>query len=314
MWVFLVRRSLLGVVIVAVAVTLLYTMIHMVPGDPASVILGPRATPELREALHQRLGLDRPFVVQIATFFGNVLQGDLGIDIVRDQPVVDIVFGQLPYTVILVLASVGWAALIGIPLGCYSAIRRNSLADRIVAVLSVSAIAIPSFVVSIYALLIFAVALGWLPSMGVGEAGDPLSQAYHLILPAFAVGIGWVGYIARMVRASMLEVLGENHIRMARAFGLPERQIVFSYALPIAVLPTITILGVGIGHLLSSAVFAEIVFSRPGIGSLIYESVGQRNYPVVMGSVLMTTVLFVVSTTLADLLNALLDPRAREKL
>ncbi len=314
MWLYLVRRIGLAIAIVAVAVTMLYTMIHMVPGDPASIMLGPRATPELREALRLRLGLDDPFVVQVGTFFMNVLRGDLGIDIVRDQPVTNIVLGQLPYTIVLVLAAIGWAALVGIPLGCFSAIYRDTFADRIVAVLSVSFIAIPYFVISIYALLIFAVTLRWFPAIGVGEPGDLGAQARHLVLPAFAVGLSWVGYIARMVRASMLEVLGENHVRTARAFGLSEWRIVFRYALPIAVLPTVTILGVGIGYLLSSAVFAEIVFSRPGIGSLIYESVGQRNYPVVMGGVLITTVLFVVSTTLADLINAALDPRMREKL
>jgi peptide/nickel transport system permease protein len=314
MWLYLVRRIGLAIAIVAVAVTMLYSMIHMVPGDPASIMLGPRATPELREAIRLRLGLDDPFIVQVGTFFTNVLRGDLGIDIVRNQPVTDIVLGQLPYTISLVLASIGWAALVGIPLGCFSAIYRDSIADRIVAVLSVSFIAVPYFVISIYALLIFAVTLQWFPAIGVGERGDLVSQAHHLVLPAFAVGLSWVGYIARMVRASMLEVLGENHVRTARAYGISEWRIVFRYALPIAVLPTVTILGVGIGYLLSSAVFAEIVFSRPGIGSLIYESVGQRNYPVVMGGVLVTTVLFVVSTTLADLINAALDPRMREKL
>lgn len=314
MWLYLVRRVGLAIAIVAVAVTMLYSMIHMVPGDPASVMLGPRATPELREAIRVRLGLDDPFVVQVGSFFMNVLRGDLGIDIVRDQPVTDIVLRQLPYTIVLVLAAIGWAALVGIPLGCFAAVFRDSLADRLVALFSVSFIAIPYFVVSIYALLIFAVTLQWFPAIGVGESGDLADQAHHLVLPAFAVGLSWVGYIARMVRASMLEVMGESHIRTARAFGLSEWRIVFRYALPIAVLPTVTILGVGIGYLISSAVFAEIVFSRPGIGSLIYEAVGQRNYPVVMGGVLVSTVLFVVSTTIADLINAGLDPRMREKL
>jgi peptide/nickel transport system permease protein len=277
-------------------------------------MLGPRATPELREAIRVRLGLDQPFVVQVGSFFLSVLRGDLGTDIVRDQPVADIVLRVLPYTITLVLAAIGWAALVGIPLGCFAAIRRESWADRIIAVLSVSFIAIPYFVVSIYVLLIFAVTLRWFPAIGVGEPGDLGSQIRHLVLPAFAVGLSWVGYIARMVRASMLEVLGENHVRTARAFGLSEWRIIFRYALPIAVLPTVTILGVGIGYLISSAVFAEIVFSRPGIGSLIYESVGQRNYPVVMGGVLVTTMLFVISTTIADLVNAALDPRIREKL
>lgn len=314
MWLYLVRRIGLAIAIVAVAVTMLFAMIHMVPGDPASIMLGPRATPEIREALRIRMGLDDPFVVQVWTFFVNVLTGDLGTDFVRGQPVSKIVLGHLPYTIVLVLAAIGWATLIGIPLGCFSAVRRNSIADKVIAVLSVSFIAVPYFVISIYALLIFAVSLQWFPAIGVGEPGNLLSQAHHLVLPAFAVGLSWVGYIARMVRASMLEVLGENHIRTARAFGIPEWRIVFRYALPIAVLPTVTILGVGIGYLISSAVFAEIVFSRPGIGSLIYEAVGQRNYPLVMGGILVTTVLFVVSTTIADLVNAALDPRSREGL
>lgn len=314
MWLYLVRRIGLAIAIVAVAVTMLFTMIHLVPGDPASILLGPRATPEIREALRIRMGLDETFIVQVGTFFMNVLTGDLGMDIVRNQPVSRIVLGHLPHTVALVLTSIGWAAAVGIPLGCFSAIRRDSVADKLIAISSVSFIAIPYFVVSIYALLIFAVSLQWFPAIGVGEPGNIASQARHLVLPAFAVGLSWVGYIARMVRASMLEVLGENHIRTARAFGLSEWRITFRYALPIAVLPTVTILGVGIGYLISSAVFAEIVFSRPGIGSLIYEAVGQRNYPLVMGGVLVTTALFVVSTTLADLINAALDPRSREKL
>lgn len=314
MWIYLIKRLGLAAATVAVAVTVLFAMIHMVPGDPASVMLGPRATPALREALRLRLGLDDPFIVQVGAFFLSVLRGDLGIDIVRDQPVATIVMRQLPYTVVLVLAAIGWSALVGIPLGCISAISHNSFSDKLIAVLSVSFIAIPYFVISIYALLIFSVTLRWFPAIGVGAPGNLGDQLHHLVLPAFAVGLSWVGYIARMVRASMLEVLGENHVRTARAFGLSEWRIVLRYALPIAILPTVTILGVGIGHLISSAVFAEIVFSRPGIGTLIFDAVGQRNYPVVMGGVLVTTVLFVISTTIADLVTAALDPRIREKL
>ena len=133
----------------------------------------------------------------------------------------------------------------------------------------------------------------------------------HLVLPAFAIGLSWVGYIARLVRASMLEVLGENHIRTARAFGLAERRIVMVYALRIAILPVVTVIGVGMGFLLSAAVFAEIVFARPGLGKLVIDSITTRNYPIVMGSVLISTGLFVVSTAVADLINAWLDPRAR---
>ena len=176
---------------------------------------------------------------------------------------------------------------------------------------TVGAIAVPSFVVALYSLLLFAVWLRWLPAIGAGEPGDSWDQLLHLILPAFAIGLGWVGYLARLVRASMLEVLGENHIRTARAFGLPEHLIVYRYALKIAILPTVTLLGVGAGNLLSGAVFAEIVFARPGVGKLIYDMAITRNYPVVQGAVLVTTILFVLSALLADLLNAWLDPRVR---
>jgi len=311
---YLLKRLGLGAVIVVIAVTLLYTMIHMVPGDPASVILGPRASAEMRAALSERMGLDDPLPVQIVSFFGDLLVGDMGMDVFSNRPVTTIVFEQLPYTLVLIGAGVSWAVLLGVPLGCYSALHRASWLDKVVAVLSVSAIAVPSFVVALYSLLVFAVALQWFPAVGAGDRGDLTDQIHHLVLPAFALGLGWVGYLARLVRASMLEVMGENHIRTARAFGLPERVIVFRYALRIAILPTITLLGVGIGSLLSSAVFAEIVFARPGIGKLIFDSVSTRNYPIVMGSVLVTTVLFVICTTLADLVNAFLDPRVRASL
>lgn len=313
MWLYFARRLLLAVAIIVLAVTLLFVMIHSVPGDPAAIMLGPRATPELIAALHQKMGLDQPLPVQIVSFFGDLLRGDMGTDVFTQRPVSQIVFGQLPYTITLILTAITWAALVGIPLGCYSAIRRNTLIDKVTGVLSVSTIAIPSFVMALYALLIFAVLLGWLPAIGAGE-GSLWDYVRHLILPAFAVGVGWVGYISRIVRASMLEILGENHVRMARAYGLPERWIVFRYALPLAILPTVTVLGVGMAHLLSAAVFAEVVFARPGIGALIVNAVDARNYPIVMGTVLVTTGLFVISTTIADLINAMLDPRVRESL
>ena len=192
-----------------------------------------------------------------------------------------------------------------------ASIRRNSWLDRITGVLSVAFIAVPSFVVALYALLFLSVRLRWFPAIGAGEPDDWPSMTRHLVLPAFALGLGWVGYIARLVRASMLEVMEENHIRMARAFGLPERVVLGRYALRIAILPTVTILGLGIGTMLSGALFAEIIFSRPGIGKLLHESVMTRNYPVVMGAVLVTTIFFVATTFVSDVINAILDPRLR---
>jgi len=282
------------------------------PGDPANVILGPKASPELKAELNQRMGLDQPLIVQLGRFYADLAQGNLGVDVFTERDVSDIVFEQLPYTLSLVMVAIGGAMFFGIPLGCFSAIKRNSLLDRVTAVMSVAFIAIPSFVIALYLLLWLAVKLRWFPAMGAGASGDLADQAHHIVLPAIALGLGWVGYIARLVRASMLEVMEENHIRTARAFGLPERTIIVHYALRIAILPTVTILGLGIGSMLSGALFAEIVFSRPGIGKLLHEAVLTRNYPVVMGSVLVTTTFFVLSTLVSDIVNAALDPRLRE--
>jgi peptide/nickel transport system permease protein len=312
--VYSLKRVALAVVITAVALILLISTIQLIPGDPATVLLGPLATPAIRAAFRVEMGLDQPVVVQILRFFGRVVTGDLGTDVLTNRPVLLTVMEQLPFTLVLIAASIGWSALLGIPLGCLAAVKRGSLADQIVGVLSVSVIAIPSFVVAIYSLLFFSVELGWFPTIGAGDRGDLLDQAHHLVLPSLAVGLGWVGYLARLVRASMLEVLSENHIRLARAFGLRERTIVFRYALKLAIIPTVAVLGVGIGNMISGAVFAEIVFARPGVGRLIFDALNVRNYPVVMGGVMLTAAFYVLCTLAADLVAAWLDPRVRASL
>ncbi len=306
------KRLILGIVIISVAMAILFGMIYLVPGDPASVALGPRATPEMVEALRERMGLDQPVWIQFLRFYSNAWMGNLGVEVLSNRPVLTVVMEQLPFTLALIAGGITWSVALGIPLGCLAAVKRGSWADRIVGVLSVAVIAIPSFVIALYALLIFSVTLQWLPAIGAGEPGNIRDQLVHLILPSLAVGLGWVGYIARMVRASMLEVLESSHIRTARAFGLPERQIVFRYALSIAILPTVTLLGVGIGQMLSAAVFAEIVFARPGIGKLVYDAILTRNYPLVTGAVLVTTAFFVFVNVIADLIVGALDPRVRQ--
>ncbi len=307
------KRLGLAVVIVSLAMAILFVMIYLIPGDPAAVALGPRATEAMRESLRVKMGLDQPVWVQFWNFFTRAWTGDLGNEVLSDRPVAQVVMEQLPHTLALIAGGMVWSVALGIPLGCWAAVKRGSWADRVVGIVSVAVIAVPSFVVAIYALLIFAVTLRWLPAIGAGDAGDLGDRLTHLILPSLAVGLGWVGYIARMVRASMLEVLEAQHIRTARAFGLPETMITYRYALTIAILPTVTLLGVGIGQMLSSAVFAEIVFARPGVGKLVYDAILTRNYPLVTGAVLVTTVLFVLINLLADLLIGALDPRVRSR-
>ncbi|QKC98056.1 ABC transporter permease [Mesorhizobium sp. NZP2298] len=305
------KRLWLGAIIISFALMMMFAMVYLIPGDPASVALGPRATPEMKEALRERMGLDQPVWRQFANFYGSALHGDLGTEVLSDRPVLNVVMEQLPFTLALIIGGITWSVALGIPLGCIAAVRRGGFVDQVIGVLSVAMIAVPSFVVAIYSLLVFAVALQWLPAIGAGDPGNLASQLQHLILPSLAVGLGWIGYISRMVRASMLETLEASHIRTARAFGLPEHRIIYTYALRIAVLPTITLLGVGIGHMLSSSVFAEIVFARPGIGKLVYEAISVRNYPIVSGAVLVTTVFFVLVNVVADILVGLLDPRVR---
>lgn len=306
-----VRRLLLSGLILIVAVAMMFIMIRAVPGDPVSVMLGQRATPELKAMLIERMGLNEPLPLQISAFFGNLLVGDMGTDVFSNRPVSDIVFEQLPYTLELIFFSIIWSAVLGVLLGVYAAARRGTLADRIIAVMSVACVAAPAFVVALLALLVFSVDLQWFPAIGAGDPEHFSGRLRHLVLPSFAIGLSWVGYVARLVRASMLETLAEPHIRTARAFGLSERRIVFVYALRIAVLPVVTVIGVGMGFLLSQAVFTEIVFARPGLGKLVIDSIATRNYPVVMGGVLVSTMMFVCATAAADIVNAALDPRVR---
>ncbi len=232
-----IKRILLAVLILFVVMLAMYAMVFLVPGDPATVALGPRATPELKRQLIERMGLDQPILQQIYNFFRNAVTGDLGYDVWSKRPVLEVILEVLPNTLLLGVVALAWALILGVALGCAAVVYRGTTMDRILGILSVSMISVPSFVVAIYALLIFAVWLQWLPAIGAGQAGDFWSQFRAVLMPAFAVGISWVGYLARMVRASMLEVMGANHIRTARAFGLPERRVVFKYALRIAIIP-----------------------------------------------------------------------------
>lgn len=305
-----IQRIGVAILIVLLAITALFIMIQFVPGDPANVMLGPRATPELKEALRERLHLNDNVFVQIYYFFIGVLQGDLGADLTSNRPVVEILAEQVPYTAMLVL-SILLVTLLGIPIGTYAAVHRGGAFDQISGVVSVSLIAVPPIVIGLYLILFFSVQLKWLPAIGAGEGFFGVIK--HLILPTFAIGLTWIGYVSRLVRASVIDVLMQNHVKTARAFGIPENRVLRRYVLRVALPATVTVLGVSIGFILSSAVIVEILFARPGIGKLAYDAVISRNYPVVMGTVLASTVFIVFATTLSDLLNVMLDPRSREQ-
>lgn len=291
--------------------TLLFVIMQLIPGDYATIVLGPRATQEIIDSFRQRMGLDQPVYVQLFRFLRNVLRGDLGTDVLSYMPVRTLVMQVLPHTFILALSSIGFACLVGIPLGVYAAAYKNSLIDRITGLISISMITVPSFLAGLLGLLIFSVGLGWFPAMGAGESGNIWSQLWHLILPATALALGWIGYIARIMRASMLEELTEDYIRTARAKGLIEYVVVFKHALRGALIPVIAVIGVGFGNLLGGAVLIEIIFHRPGVGYLIYNAVRTRNYPVVQGGLIIAVLLFSLANLLADLSYAFIDPRVR---
>jgi peptide/nickel transport system permease protein len=296
------------------AALLLFLMVRLVPGDFASVLLGPRATPELRAQITHEMGLDRSLLEQIWLFVSHAMTGNFGEDVISHRPILDIVLDVLPYTLALATGALALALLAGIPLGVIAALKPGSWLDSILALVSISFITTPTLVVSIILFLVFAIGLHWLPVAGAGEAGDTLDQIRHLILPSVALALGWVGYISRLVRATLLDTLTELHVRTLRAYGVPEVRIVGIFALKLAFVPVVSILGIGFGDLIGSSVVTEIIFARPGIGSLIFNSIAQRNYPVVQACVVFIVAFYIIANLVVDMINAMLDPRIAKSL
>jgi peptide/nickel transport system permease protein len=309
--VYLVKRLVMSALVGLLIIVMLAGLVHVIPGDPVQIILGPRASPELSETVRADMGLDDPIYQQIADFVWGVLHGDLGEDFVTGLPVTELIKGALPHTVVLAVAGLGLAILLGVPLGVLGATRPNSLFDRVTAFVSVSFISMPAYVAGLFLLLLFALRWPLFPAVGTGSFSDPLDYARHLVLPALALGLGWIGYFARLVRTSMLEVLSTNYVRTAYAFGIRERLIFYKYALKNALVPTVAVLGVGLGTLLGGAIFVEVIFARNGLGQLVFAAIATRNYPVVRGTALIIALLFVGANLVADLSYRFLDPRIR---
>jgi peptide/nickel transport system permease protein len=234
--------------------------------------------------------------------------------VLSNRPIGDIILEVLPHTLQLAFAAMLIGGGLGVLLGCIAALRPGSRLDSLLGFASVAFITTPSFVVAIFLLLTFSLGLHWLPVTGAGDPSSVADRLAHLILPASALAIGWIGYIARLVRASLLEVLSEQHIRMMRAYGVPERRIIGRFALKLALVPLVTVIGLGMGDLIGSAVFTEIIFARPGIGSLIYNSIMTRNYPVAQAGLLVLVLVYVSANLFADIVNSLIDPRIARSL
>lgn len=311
MTLYIIKRLGMAILVVVLSMIFLALLVHIVPGDPVKIILGPRASDALSQLVRHEMELDQPVHIQVWHFLTNGLQGDLGNDFASQLPVTEIIGSALPHTVILSLASLILATGAGVPLGIYAASHPGTWVDRVLGTVSVALITVPAFVAGLVLLLIFSVQLDMLPAVGAGSLSDPADYARHLILPAVALSISWMGYLARLVRLNMLEVLGAPYIRTAHAYGLRQRVIFFRYALKNAIIPTVAVLGFGLGNLIGSAVFVEVIFSRPGLGTVLVDSIQTRNFPIVRGAVLVVTILVVLANLIADLSYRFLDPRIR---
>ena len=306
---YLIKRLFMTFLVLVLVTIYLTLLVYIVPGDPAKSLLGPRANPDLIAKVRAAMNLDKPVLERIGLALWSLVRLDLGQDIFTGRPISMLVGAALPHTLILAWTSLSLAALIGIPLGVYSSTHPDSWLDQFTAIISISFITIPSYVGGLFLLLIFAVKFQAMPAIGLGKEGDILDYIKHLILPASALAITWVGYLARLVRASLLEVFNQTYIRAEMAAGMQSHKIYYKYALKNAIIPTVAVLGIGIGNLMAGAVFVELIFTRPGMGTLIYNAIQARNYPVVRAGVLIVAFLFVAANLLADILYINLDPR-----
>ncbi|MEJ2693863.1 MAG: ABC transporter permease [Candidatus Thiodiazotropha sp.] len=302
---FLIARLFSTLLVVLGVVCLVFLLIHLIPGDPVDVMLGESARPADRAALRGRLGLDRPMAAQLADYLGGVARLDLGVSLQSDQPVSRILAGRIPATLELALAALTIALLLALPLGILAAVKRDSLWDWGAMGFSTLGVSLPNFWLGPLLILLFSLGLGWTPVSGRESAAS-------LILPALTLGTGFAAIAARMIRSSLLEVLGEEYVRTARAKGLAEGVVLWRHAMRNAWLPVMTLIGMQLGALLGGAVVTEVVFDWPGIGSLMIDAIQGRDFPVVQGCVLFISLAYVLVNTLTDVLYGVVDPRIRQ--
>jgi peptide/nickel transport system permease protein len=308
---YIIRRLIHSVIIVWGCATLVFFLIRAIPGDPVIQMLGPEYTPEAADALRDKLGLDEPVLVQYVRWMGNALRGDFGSSITGAESVSGAILSGLPKTMSIALLSFVIATAIAIPAGVIAAVKRNSLADIAVSLFAFVGVSLPSFWFGIILILVFAVNLGWLPSLGYASFTEdgPVEWLKHLILPSLAIGAGYAAILMRFVRAGLLEALSSDYIRTARSKGLTERRVVIAHGLRNSLIPVVTVAGIQVALLLSGTVVIETVFSIRGIGRLLVGSIFDKDYPMVQGTILVVAVIFVLANLIVDILYTLLDPR-----
>jgi ABC-type dipeptide/oligopeptide/nickel transport system permease component len=301
---FLARRVALTLPVLFGVATLVFSLIHLIPGDPAQAMLGESASPQDVAELRARLGLDRPLLEQYARFLGGVARGNLGRSLRTDQPVTTAILERMPATVELAAAAMLVAVLLAIPLGIAAAVWRGTAIDHGATTLSLLGVSIPNFWLGPLLAIVFSIQLGWLPVSGRGTWA-------HLVLPAVSLGAALAAILARMTRATVLEELREQYVLAARARGASRTRAVVRHAFRNSLIPIVTLIGLQFGAVLTGAVITETIFAWPGIGRLLIQSIGFRDYPIVQGCILLIAVTYVAMNLLTDLLYGLVDPRIR---
>lgn len=292
---------------------LVFSVIHLAPGDPAVIMLGPLATKESIEKLHQELGLDRPLVVQYLAWMSKVVRLDFGRSVVLGREVFPEIWLRFKATMILTLASLSLAVLIGVVAGITSAVRQYSIFDGLSMLTALAGVSMPVFFTGIVLIILFSMQLNLFPTAGMYSpaGGDLLDLLHHLVLPAITLGTASAAVLARMTRSAMLETIRQDYIRTARAKGLAERAVIYVHALRNAAITIITVLGMQVGYQLGGAILTETVFSWPGIGMMMVRAIQVRDYPMVQGGVLFVAAVFVFVNIIVDIAYAFLDPRIR---
>ena len=300
----ILRRLVLTLPVIWIVVTLVFGLIHMVPGDPVAQMLGEGAAVTQVERLRHELGLDRPFLEQYRTYILGLLRGDLGVSFRNQESVASSILARYPATIELAAAAMVFSVVLAVPFGVVSAIRRGRAADRAIGFISLLGISLPSFALGPMLILLFSVVLGLLPVSG----RDGFS---HFVLPTATLGAAFAAITTRMVRGSMLEEIRQDYVRTARAKGLSERTVLFTHALRNGLIPVITVLGLQTGTLLAGAIITEMIFSWPGLGRLTFQAISARDYPLVQGCILTIALTYILINLITDLLYSVVDPRIR---
>lgn len=308
---YIVRRMLVSVPILLVVLTLVFLLVRLAPGDPAVAALGDYASQEAVERMRQRMGLDKPLLMQYVDFLGQLARGDLGRSLINDVPVSQQIRRVLPYTLELTGSGILVGLLFGIPLGIVTALRRNTLLDYAGRVFGLAGLSVPAFYLGILLMLLFAVELDLFPVVGGGEISDLRDNLHHLFLPALSLGLIMTAYITRMARSAMLEVLNADYMRTARSKGLRERVVLLRHGLRTALIPVVSVVGVYSIVLIGSSVMTEVVFSRPGLGKLMVGAMKQRDYTTLQSIMVIYASFVVVINLITDLAYGVIDPRIR---